>query len=151
MVRPLNEHYFLDPDSAEQLVNTAALRGSDWLGVAANVDTQNAATVQDLCSQEIERRFEEFKAAEQRANADRVRLMVSSLERHLANKERRSEELIQAHRSSGSRKRMGLVNAERAKVQKERIRVEGRIAELRLRELITAHESAVSSGLIRAR
>jgi hypothetical protein len=46
---------------------------------------------------------------------------------------------------------MGLVNAERAKVQKERIRIEGRIAELRLREQITAHESAVSSGLIRAR
>jgi VIT1/CCC1 family predicted Fe2+/Mn2+ transporter len=113
------------------------------------VDSQQAASLQDTCRAELEERFYEFSAAQKREDADRIRLMVRSLEHHVENKRRKSEDLIARYSASGEAKRMRMIPAERGRLKKEMQRVDGRIAELRLKEDLKAHDSAVSSGLIR--
>jgi hypothetical protein len=97
----------------------------------------------------MEERFREFAAAQKREDADRIRLMVRSLEHHLENKKRKSHELIARYTALGDAKRMRMIPAERGRLKKEMQRVEGRIAELRLKEDLKAHDSAVSGGVIR--
>ena len=149
LVKGLDNSMLIDGDAAELMVNTAALEGNDWLGAAMSIDSQQAASLQDACRAELEERFYEFSAAHKREDADRIRLMVRSLEHHVENKKRKSEDLIARYSASGEAKRMRMIPAERGRLKKEMQRVEGRIAELRLKEDLKAHDSAVSSGLIR--
>ena len=149
LVKGLDSSLLIDGDTAELLVNTAALEGRDWLGAAMHVDSQRAASFQDSCRADLEERFGEFTAAHKREDADRIRLMVRSLEHHLENKSRKSQELIARYSASGDAKRVRMIPAERGRFKKEAQRVEGRIAELKLKEDLKAHDSAVSGGLIR--
>lgn len=149
LVKGLDSSLLIDGDAAELMVNTAALEGRDWLGANMHVDAQQAASLQDSCRAELEERFREFASAQKREDADRIRLMVRSLEHHLENKKRKSHELIARYSASGDAKRMRMIPAERGRLKKEMQRVEGRIAELRLKEDLKAHDSAVSGGVIR--
>jgi superfamily II DNA or RNA helicase len=149
LVKGLDNGMLIDGDAAELMVNTAALEGRDWLGAATHIDSQQAASLQDTCRAELEERFREFAAAQKREDADRIRLMVRSLEHHLENKKRKSQELIARYSASGDAKRVRMIPAERGRLKKEMQRVEGRIAELRLKEDLKAHDSAVSGGVIR--
>ena len=149
LVKGLDNSMLIDGDAAELMVNTAALAGKDWLGAAMAIDSQQAASLQDACRAELEEQFREFAAAQKREDADRIRLMVRSLEHHVENKKRKSEDLIARYSASGEAKRMRMIPAERGRLKKEMQRVEGRIAELRLKEDLKAHDSAVSGGLIR--
>ncbi len=149
LVKGLDNGLLIDGDAAELMVNTAALEGRDWLGANMHVDAQQAASLQDSCRAELEERFREFSAAHKREDSDRIRLMVRSLEHHLENKKRKSQELIARYTASGDAKRVRMIPAERGRLRKEMQRVEGRIAELRLKEDLKAHDSAVSGGVIR--
>ena len=149
LVKGLDNSSLIDGDAAELMVNTAALEGRDWLGAAMHVDSQQAASLQDTCRSELEERFRAFAAAQKREDADRIRLMVRSLEHHLENKKRKSQELIARYSASGDARRVRMIPAERGRLNKEMQRVEGRIAELRLKEDLKAHDSAVSGGVIR--
>ena len=149
LVKGLDNSALIDGDAAELMVNTAALEGRDWLGAAMHVDPQRAAALQDACRADLEERFRDFAAAHKREDADRIRLMVRSLEHHLENKKQKSQELIARYSASGDAKRVRMIPAERGRLKKEMQRVEGRIAELRLKEDLKAHDSAVSGGVIR--
>jgi SNF2 family DNA or RNA helicase len=139
----------IDGDEAERLVNGAALDGADWLSATTQINPDRAASMQDACRAELEERFRDFTAAHKREDADRIRLMVNSLEHHLTGKRRRSEELIARYTESGDARRLRMIPAERGRLQKEAQRIEEKIAELRLRENLKAHDSTVSSGVIR--
>ena len=149
MARSLDRDRLLDGDQAEQLVNMAALKGSDWLGAADQVDSDRAAALQDECRTELDERFRHFVEAQQREDADRVRLMVSLLEQHLAKKREQSQELIRRHEASSNPRRRSLIPAVRGRLQKEENRVNEKIAELRLKTDSAPHPSVVSSGVIR--
>jgi superfamily II DNA or RNA helicase len=149
LAKRLDNGALIDGDEAERLVNSAALDGTDWLGATTQVDPDRAASMQDACRAELEERFRGFTAAHKREDADRIRLMVNSLEHHLAGKRRRSEELIARYTESGDARRLRMIPAERGRLQKEVQRIEEKIAELRLRENLKAHDSTVSSGVIR--
>ena len=149
MARSLDRDRLLDGDQAEQLVNIAALKGSDWLGAADQVDSDRAAALQDECRTELDERFRYFVEAQQREDADRVRLMVSLLEQHLAKKREQSQELIRRHEASSNPRRRSLIPAVRGRLQKEENRVNEKIAELRLKTDSAPHPSVVSSGVIR--
>jgi hypothetical protein len=151
IVKALGDGTILEGDDAERLVNAAALEGVDWLNPSTLVDAQRAAGFQDACRAELEARFLDFTAAHKREDADRIRLMVRSLEHHLQNKKRKSDELIARYAESGDARRQRMIPAERGRLKKEMQRVEGRIAELRLKEDLKAHDSAVSCGVIRIR
>lgn len=149
LVKGLDNSVLIEGDDAELMVNTAALEGRDWLGVAMYVDSTQAANLQDVCRTELEERFHAFFAAHQREDADRIRLMVRSLEHHLENKNRKSNDLIARYSASGDAKRLRMIPAERGRLKKETQRLEGRIEELKLKEAFKGHDSAVSSGVIR--
>lgn len=149
LVKGLDNSMLIEGDAAELMVNTAALEGRDWLGAAMELDSQRAASLQDACRAELEERFREFAAAQKREDSDRIRLMVRSLEHHLENKKRKSQELIARYSASGDPRRARMIPAEQGRLKKEMQRVQGRIAELRLKEDLKAHDSAVSGGVIR--
>lgn len=139
----------LEGVDAESLINCAALEGRDWLSAASEVDLDRVAGLQEACRADLEEEFRRFRDANVREDADRIRLMVTSLEHHLENKQRKSRERIDSYRASGNRKRMKMIPAEKGRIQKETRRVEERINELKLRTQTRAHDSIVSSGLIR--
>src|SRR5690606_19927875 len=130
-------------------VNTAALKGSDWLGAADQIDPDHAAALQDECRTELDERFRHFVEAQRREDADRIRLMVGLLERHLAKKSQQAQELIRRHEASSNPRRRGLIPAVRGRLQKEANRVNEKIAQLRLKTDLAPHPSVVSAGVIR--
>lgn len=151
LVKGLDNGLLIEAESAEHLVNAAALHGDDWLGVHGLVDLQAAAEIQDVCRTELDARFKAFVAGQKRENGDRIRFMVRSLENHLLNKRRKSEALIESYNASGDKRRIRMIPAEQGRLKKETERVELRIKELKSKEELKAHDSAVSSGLIRVR
>ena len=149
MVRSLDHGQLLDGNQAEQLVNTAALKCSDWLGAADQIDPDHAAALQDECRTELDERFRHFVGAQRREDADRIRLMVGLLERHLAKKRLQAEEQIHRHEASSNPRRRGLIPAVRGRLHKEAMRVNEKIAQLRLKTDLAPHPSVVSAGVIR--
>ena len=149
IVRSLDHDQLLDGNQAEQLVNTAALKGDDWLGAADQIDPDRAAALQDECRTELDDRFRHFVEAQRREDADRIRLMVGLLERHLAKKSQQAQEQIQKHELSSNPKRRSLIPAVRGRLQKEMNRVNEKIAQLRLKTDLAPHPSVVSAGVIR--
>lgn len=148
MARSLSHEELLDGNQAEQLVNTAALKGSDWLGAADQTDSERAAALQDDCRAELDERFRHFVEAQQREDADRVRLMVGLLERHLAKKRQQAQEQISRHEVSSNSRRRGLIPAVKGRLQKETNRVNEKIAKLQSKSDSAPHPSAVSAGVI---
>lgn len=149
IVRSLDHDQVLDGNQAEQLVNTAALKGSDWLGAADQIDPDHAAFLQDECRTELDERFRHFVEAQQREDADRIRLMVGLLEQRLATKSQQAQEQIQRLEASSNPRRRGLIPAVRGRLQREANRVNERIAQLRLKTDSAPHPSVVSAGVIR--
>ncbi len=95
MVVSLADKLFLDGDAAESLVNLAALQGREWLSAGTEVESHQAATLQDCCRADLEERFLAFRDSHKREDADRIRMMVRSLEHHLENKK---NEIARANR-----------------------------------------------------
>jgi superfamily II DNA or RNA helicase len=149
VVHSLSNDAILDGDAAEALVNAAALEGSDWLSAGSEVDNNEAARLQDVCRADLEAEFVLFRDAHKREDADRIRLMVKSLQQHLEAKRKKAMDRIASYEASGNPKRMRMIPAERGRIKKEELRIEQRIAELRLRAETKAQDSVVSSGLIK--
>jgi superfamily II DNA or RNA helicase len=141
----------MDSDRAEHLVNMTALSGQDWLGAATDVDNERAARLQDECRAELEEGFIRFRDAYQREDADRVALMVRTLEHHLARKREKLNERIEKLSSQGSDRQRRAVPMVRGQLRKEEARIDQRIAELRLKARVSAQDNVVSSGVIRLR
>jgi len=138
----------LEGDMAEWLVNTTALQGSDWLGVASDVDLQQAAQWQDECRAELEENFISYRDAYAREDADRIHQMIRFLEIHLDRKRRNLQERIDLLTQSSDVKRKRILPALKGQLLREQVRVEQKIAEIRLREKLDARDTLVSSGLI---
>ena len=117
-VQNLATNELLEAESAEQLVNSAALSGRDWLGVRGALDHPKTAQMQDECRAELLERFLAFRDAQQREDRDRIRLMVASLEHHIEEQRRRSAALLEAHNGSGNPKRLRLVPAVMGKLKR---------------------------------
>jgi len=138
----------LEGDMAEWLVNTTALQGGDWLGVASDVDLQQAAQWQDECRAELEENFISYRDAYAREDADRIHQMIRFLEIHMERKRRNLQERIDQLTNSSDVKRKRILPALKGQLLREQVRVEQKIAEIRLREKLDARDTLVSSGLI---
>lgn len=149
VARALETGIRLDGQTAEQLVNNAALEGADWLGANAAIDTHRAAELEERCRAELEDRFHDFVATQQREDADRIQLMIDLLEKRLIRKREKSNALIATYRDSPDEKRRRMIHPEQGRLEKEEKRVHERIEELRLRHEKFGHQSsAVSAGVI---
>ena len=148
-VRGLDQTILLEGEQAELLVNTAALKGRDWLGAATAVDGASAADYQNLCLEELEKAFNDYVAYHERENSDRIRQMVRALEHKIENSRRKTEHKIEMHIASGDKRRIGLIKADGVRFEKEEKRLRARIDELELKDRVKAQDSAVSAGVIR--
>ena len=139
----------LEEDAAEALVNAAALSGRDWHGAKSTLDHAHCGRLQDECRADIEEQYRGAKAAQDRENRDRVRAMIGSLEEDLRRRREAGDARIADYESSDDPKRRRLVPMERGKLRLLTQRYEEKIAELHLKESLSASDSAVSSGVIR--
>jgi len=148
VAKRLTDGQLVDGDLAEWMVNKAAHEGFDWLGAAGELDLAHAADLQDECRAELEEAFIAYRDAYGREDVDRIQQMVRFLEVHLDRKRRSLLERIQTLTASGDAKRMRILPALKGQLQREQVRVEQKIAEIRLREKLEARDTLVSSGLI---
>jgi len=150
-VKAIGRDHSIESDQAEQLVNLAALDGQDWVGAAGDLDNQQAARLQDDCRAELEEAFVRFRDAYQREDADRIALMVRTLQTHLDRKQDKLGERIQRLSLEGSDAQKRAIPMMRGQLRKEEARIEQRIAELRVKGKVVAQDTVVSSGVIRVR
>jgi superfamily II DNA or RNA helicase len=148
VAKRLTDGALLDGDLAEWLVNKAAHDGSDWLGAAGDVDLKHAAATQDECRAELEESFIGYRDAYGREDVDRIQQMIRFLEVHLERKRGNLEDRIQNLTDSADVKKKRILPALKGQLQREQVRVEQKIAEIRLREKLEARDALVSSGLI---
>ncbi len=148
VAKRLADGVLVDGDLAEWLVNKAAHDGADWLGAAGEVDLEHAAATQDECRAELEESFIGYRDAYGREDVDRIQQMIRFLEVHLERKRRNLQERIQNLTHSGDPKKKRILPALKGQLQREQVRVEQKIAEIRLREKLEARDALVSSGLI---
>ncbi|MBC7704131.1 MAG: helicase, partial [Rhodoferax sp.] len=139
----------LEEDAAEALVNAAALSGHDWHGAKSSLDHAHCGRLQDECRADIEEQYRGAKAALDRENRDRVRAMIGSLEEDLRRRRESADARIADYEASDDPRRRRLVPMERGKLRLLTQRYEEKIAELHLKESLSASDSAVSSGVIR--
>jgi hypothetical protein len=151
VVKNLDSKELIDGDMAELLVNTAALKGVDWLSAAGEVDLEMVANIQDTCRAELEESFYEFRDSYQREDADRIEQMIRGLEVHLDRKRSNINNRINTINLTNDQKRMRILPALRGQLKKEEIKVEQRIAELKLKGQLKSEDRLVSSGLISVR
>ena len=148
--RCLESGVALDPDTAEALVNAAALYGSDWQAAAKNViDHGKAAALQDDCRAGIEEHFDASKSAQLRENRDRVREMNASLDADIKRRQLAAEERIARYQLSTKPSHKGLMSMEIKKLS----RLEQKYSERKIANTqsvaIDPRQKDVSSGVIR--
>ena len=148
VTKRLSDGLLLDGDLAEWLVNKAAHDGTDWLGAAGEIDLAQAAALQDECRAELEENFLAYRDAYAREDVDRIQQMIRFLEIHLDRKRRNLLERIHHLTLSTDAKKKRILPALKGQLQREQVRVEQKIAEIRLRETLEARDTLVSSGLI---
>jgi len=122
------------------------LEGNDWPGAPNVIDRDAVLSSYDQCAERLEREFEEFKLNVQRENADRIALMISTLQSHLNNQVKKRQEIIARHQARGQTR---LVPAEEGKIRQLTRRVEERVLELQQKLQLTNSRNSVSAGLIR--
>lgn len=140
----------LDSDSAEALVNMAAIQGREWLSAGNELDGAEVAALQDQCRAELEENFGAFSAAQRREDADRVQMMIGTLSHHLERDRRKLDEFVELAQRSQDKRLLRVIPARRGQFKKKETRIEQKIEELRLKsERSDARDSVVSSGVIR--
>jgi superfamily II DNA or RNA helicase len=149
VVRPFQCECFIDGEHAEHLVNTAALAGSQWLGVTNELDTVAAAGYFDACRDQLDEHFHDFQSAQGREDRDRLKMMKKALQSHLDKQAERLASTIQGYRASGDERRMRLIPAVEGKLKKLRKKFQERIAELDLKGRGSADKNFVTGGVIR--
>lgn len=139
----------IESDIAESIVNAAALEGDDWLGAAGELDTEVAARLQDECRAELEEGFRRFRDSYQREDADRIQMMIRTLEIHRDRNRRKLLERIELMKNSTDPKRRKIVPMLQGQIKNEAIKFDQRIAELQVKARMSAQDTVVSCGVIR--
>ena len=145
----LDSGIVLDGDVAEKFVNTAAMKGGDWLGTASLSDPVQVADIQDKCRAELEEQFYDYRDSYKREDSDRIRFMIQMLEKHLDQKRRKTEEDIEKLRNENNEKKLRLIPMREGSLKKLTASIETRVAQLRNKEKLQAEQAIVSAGVIR--
>lgn len=149
VVQRLGDVTLITGETAEHLVNSAAMSGSDWMSAMSVLDHAVVADMFDDCKAALEQRFKSFHGDCAREDRDRIKLMLGMLERHLKSQQDKIMERIRHYRYEGSEQQRKLIPAEEGRLKKVTERLRGKMDELRLKERADATESFVSGGVIR--
>lgn len=135
---PLDGGPPLDDRAAENLLDAVRKSGGDWPGAAVDVDAEAALAALDRCEESVGVRYGALKDAKKRENRDRADLLAQLLDDHVRKKREGFEKRIQSHEfyaglygnSPDGKRRKGLANAERKKLEDFVARMETRRAAL---------------------
>lgn len=135
---PLDGGAPLDEWAAESLLDAVRKSGEDWPSAAVNVDANGAVAALERCEESVRARYGALKDAKRRENRDRADLLGQLLDDHVAKKREAFVRRIESHQfyagqygnSPDGKRRKGLANAERKKLEDFLARMETRRAAL---------------------
>lgn len=135
---PLDGGVALDDRVAESLLDAVRTSGGDWPGAAIDIGADAAAAALDRCEESVRARYGELKEAKMWENRDRADLLAQLLNDHVRKKSEGFERRIQSHETNAAlygnsrdgKRRKGLANAERKKLEDFLARMETRRAAL---------------------
>lgn len=135
---PLDGGAPLDDRTAESLLDAARKSGGDWSSIAVDVDVEAAHVALDRCEELVGVRYGVLRDTKKRENRDRADLLAQLLDDHIRKKREGFEKRIQGHEfyaglygnSPDGKRRKGLANAERKKLEDFLARMETRRAAL---------------------
>lgn len=128
----------LDDRNAESLLDAVRKSGGDWPGVAVDINAKDAVDALENCDESTRARYDALRDAKKRENRDRADLLTQLLNDHVGKKREGFEKRIQSHEfhaglygnSPDGKRRKGLANAERKKLEDFLARMETRRAAL---------------------
>ncbi|HBP1226793.1 ATP-dependent helicase [Pseudomonas aeruginosa] len=135
---PLDRDSPLDVRTAEALLDTVRKSGVDWPAVALDVSSESGMAAVERCEEMLRDRYKALKGEKQRENRDRADVLSQLLEDHVRKKRDGFEKRIAGHETFASlygnspdgKRRKGLANAERKKMEDFLARIETRRATL---------------------
>jgi hypothetical protein len=128
----------LDDRAAETLLDTVRKSGVDWPTVAFDVASEVGVATVERCEEILRDRYRALKDEKWRENRDRADVLSQLLDDHVRKKREGFEKRIASHEtfaslyenSSDGKRRKGLANAERKKLEDFLARMETRRATL---------------------
>ncbi|HYD94749.1 MAG TPA: DISARM system SNF2-like helicase DrmD [Noviherbaspirillum sp.] len=137
-VAPLEQDTPLDDREAEALLDLVREAGLDWPTVAVDVAPEAGVAAVERCEEILRDRYKALKDEKWRENRDRADVLSHLLDDHVHKKREGFEKRIASHEtfaslygnSSDGKRRKGLANAERKKLEDFLARMETRRATL---------------------
>jgi len=135
---PLDREIALDDRMAEALLDSARKSGDDWPTVAVDVPPEAGVAAAERSEKKLRDRYKAIKDEKWRENRDRADVLSQLLDDHIHKKREGFERRIDGHEtyaslygsSSDGKRRKGLANAERRKMEDFLARMETRRATL---------------------
>ena len=123
---------------AESLLDVVRSSGGDWTTVSVDIDPDSASEAVERCEELLRERYKALKDEKWRENRDRTDILSQLLEDHVRKKREGFEKRIASHEifasafgdSRDGKRRKGLANAERKKMEDFLARMETRRATL---------------------
>jgi len=113
------------------------------------LENDKCAELFDNCRESLENDFEEFRSRMERENLDRIKLMVTLLEKKKNKQAERINERIMNYQRSGEPSRIKMIPLEKGRLRKLVQSIEQRIDQLKLREKTEVNQNFVAGGVIR--
>lgn len=137
---------FLDSDSGESLVTTAAIHGTDWLSADSVLDLQSARGEAEKCLTRSISEYDRFIKDTENENNDRADLQIASLERHSSRQLNMLNEVLRGHREKG---REPLAKATEGRIAKLKERVAWKTREIENNREIKCSRNDICVGVVR--
>ena len=154
---PLEADSPLDDREAETMLESVRKSGIDWPTVAADVDSEAGVSAVERCEMLLRDRYKALKDEKSRENRDRSDVLSKLLDDHIEKKREGFEKRIAGHEAFASmywgspdgKRRRGLANAERKKLEDFLARMETRRATLaRKRQAFSAETREICVLLV---
>lgn len=113
----------LDGDEAEQVINSAATNGRDWLGANNLCDCALAADLQDKCMEKLEELFEQEKMIFKREDNDRSRMQIQQLDFYYQEKIQQENQIIERIKSSNNPRAQQILRARAGQKKNEKLKI----------------------------
>ncbi len=129
----LDRDLSLDDRIAEALLDSVRKSGNDWSTVAVDIPADAGVAAAERNEKILRDRYKAIKGEKSRENKDRANVLFQLLDDHIQKKRKGFEVRIHNHEyaaSLGNKRRIGLANAERKKMEDFLARMETRRATL---------------------
>jgi superfamily II DNA or RNA helicase len=133
---PLGSDSPVDERTSEALLESIRTSGMDWPSAEHDIDSDAAVAAAEQCEDVLRDRYRGLKGEKQRENLDRAGVLTQLIDDHVCKKQHGFERRIGSHEAAAAayghlpagKRRRGLANAERKKLQDFLARMETRKA-----------------------